>query len=208
MQKKLKARRHLLKALGTTGGITALTPLLPSTWTRPLLNFVALPAHAQTSDVNRNAEFLGIEFGFSSGLGGSTSLGIVITEEQNAAPVLELVELSTQQGRDMAITGFEVSIPGAVSYALSEVEVCRSGTDFQSFLQILAILDGINQGGAAVSSSSTGCFANPGSDGMEITLHVTGTLGTVFSATIVFSASGVSPINVGVLPATFVPMVN
>jgi hypothetical protein len=41
-------RRRLLQALGLAGG-GAVAALLPTRWTRPLVEVVVLPAHAQTS---------------------------------------------------------------------------------------------------------------------------------------------------------------
>lgn len=206
MQDKPKARRRLLKAITITSSITAL-PLLPSTWTRPFLNSVALPAHAQTSDESRNAEFLGIEFGYTQAFTNDTFFEIVITENQNTIPVLELVETSIDQGRETAATGFEVRISNDQLLDLTEEDVCTS--DVTTILQILAIQDGINQGGVTISSTNTSCFASPPATNRGgQALQVTGTLGTIFSAAIEFSVSELSPISIGVLPVTFMPVVN
>lgn len=43
------ARRRLMKSLAATGGIFATAKLLPDSWTRPVVDSVTLPAHAQSS---------------------------------------------------------------------------------------------------------------------------------------------------------------
>jgi len=43
------SRRELLKIAGATGAIVATQMMLPSEWTRPIVDVGALPAHAQTS---------------------------------------------------------------------------------------------------------------------------------------------------------------
>lgn len=50
-QKKSKhtARRSLLKSVVAGGGVFAVGKMLPESWTRPVVQSVALPAHAQTS---------------------------------------------------------------------------------------------------------------------------------------------------------------
>jgi len=42
-------RRQLLKGLATGGGIAATMKTLPEGWTKPVVKYVLLPAHAQTS---------------------------------------------------------------------------------------------------------------------------------------------------------------
>lgn len=46
MKRKLSTRREALLALATAG---AAAPYLPKTWTKPIVNAVLTPAHAQTS---------------------------------------------------------------------------------------------------------------------------------------------------------------
>ena len=43
------ARRKLLKSLGTAGGVVATSGMLPGQWTKPVVESVLLPAHAQTT---------------------------------------------------------------------------------------------------------------------------------------------------------------
>ncbi len=43
------ARRHLLKAIASGGTIATAATLVPSSWVKPVINSVTLPAHAQTS---------------------------------------------------------------------------------------------------------------------------------------------------------------
>jgi len=47
--KKANNRRRLLKALAGAGGVFTAGKLLPEQWTRPVVDAVTLPAHAQTS---------------------------------------------------------------------------------------------------------------------------------------------------------------
>lgn len=49
--KNQKYRRSLLKAIAGAGGIYTAGRVLPETWTRPVVDVVSLPAHAQTSGV-------------------------------------------------------------------------------------------------------------------------------------------------------------
>ena len=42
-------RRKTLKALGVASGVTVTGASIPSTWTKPVVESVALPAHAQTT---------------------------------------------------------------------------------------------------------------------------------------------------------------
>ena len=43
------SRRKLLKQLAVTGGVAYIASDLPTKWTRPVVEAVVLPAHAQTS---------------------------------------------------------------------------------------------------------------------------------------------------------------
>ena len=43
------SRRRLLRALAVGGGATAAVTILPDDWIKPIINFIVLPAHAQTS---------------------------------------------------------------------------------------------------------------------------------------------------------------
>lgn len=55
-------RRKLLKIAAAAGGAIAATAILPGTWSKPIAQIGALPAHAQTSDAPitlTNALFLG-----------------------------------------------------------------------------------------------------------------------------------------------------
>ncbi|MDZ7842378.1 MAG: hypothetical protein U5R46_16385 [Gammaproteobacteria bacterium] len=49
--KNHKNRRRLLKTIAGAGGIYTAGKMLPETWTRPVVDAVSLPAHAQTSGV-------------------------------------------------------------------------------------------------------------------------------------------------------------
>jgi hypothetical protein len=51
-QNKHTARRKLLKSVVAGGGVFAVGKMLPESWTRPVVQAVALPAHAQTSPGN------------------------------------------------------------------------------------------------------------------------------------------------------------
>ena len=44
-----KARRKLLKSIAAGGGVIVAGKSLPDGWTRPVVDSVMLPAHAQTS---------------------------------------------------------------------------------------------------------------------------------------------------------------
>jgi len=44
-----QGRRQLFKSATTVGGVALSTALLPQSWTRPVINSVLLPAHAQTT---------------------------------------------------------------------------------------------------------------------------------------------------------------
>jgi len=52
MNKPSPARRKLIKALAGVGAGTVAARQLPQDWTRPLVNHVLLPAHAQLSSIN------------------------------------------------------------------------------------------------------------------------------------------------------------
>lgn len=43
------SRRKLIKSLGISSGVVATSALIPKTWTKPIVESVVLPAHAQTS---------------------------------------------------------------------------------------------------------------------------------------------------------------
>lgn len=55
-----RGKRRLLKAL-SAGGVVATAPLLPTAWTKPVVNVVVLPAHAQMSPASQtiSATFTG-----------------------------------------------------------------------------------------------------------------------------------------------------
>lgn len=44
-----RPRRQLIKALAAGGGVITSSTLLPSAWTRPVVDAVVLPSHAQTT---------------------------------------------------------------------------------------------------------------------------------------------------------------
>ena len=48
-QSRSEGRRKLLKKAGVSSGAVAAASLLPDNWVKPILNSVALPAHAETS---------------------------------------------------------------------------------------------------------------------------------------------------------------
>ena len=48
-ESQIQARRKLLKTLLAGGGVVSTAQVLPENWVRPVINTVALPAHAQTS---------------------------------------------------------------------------------------------------------------------------------------------------------------
>ena len=51
-QEKSKARRKLLKSIAAGSGAVVAGKSLPESWTRPVVDGVMLPAHAQTSMLN------------------------------------------------------------------------------------------------------------------------------------------------------------
>ena len=56
---KTTARRKLLKALAASGTAAATTYALPGEWGKPVVEFILLPAHAQTSSLpNQILQFL------------------------------------------------------------------------------------------------------------------------------------------------------
>lgn len=68
------ARRRLLKALGGAGGTIAAGKVLPEKWTRPVVESVLLPAHAQATGQNPVLNFAGsVTPGASAGPGPSTA---------------------------------------------------------------------------------------------------------------------------------------
>ncbi|MFH1152184.1 MAG: hypothetical protein V1793_00055 [Pseudomonadota bacterium] len=48
-QNQLESRRKVLRKLLIGGGVVAGAGLLPDKWTKPVVDFVVVPAHAQTS---------------------------------------------------------------------------------------------------------------------------------------------------------------
>ena len=48
--KKINKKRELLKKTGALSGAALTASLLPSSWTKPVVSAIMLPAHAQTSD--------------------------------------------------------------------------------------------------------------------------------------------------------------
>ena len=50
------SRRNLLKALAAGGGVAVSVASLPKTWSRPQIDSVLLPAHAQTTDTEEPPE--------------------------------------------------------------------------------------------------------------------------------------------------------
>lgn len=51
------SRRRLLKSLAVGGGVATSVKMLPEQWTSPVVDFVTLPAHAQTSPLLVNGNF-------------------------------------------------------------------------------------------------------------------------------------------------------
>lgn len=50
---KTIGRRQLLKALVATSGAITAASMLPGKWTKPVVDAGVLPAHAQSSQINR-----------------------------------------------------------------------------------------------------------------------------------------------------------
>lgn len=48
----VSARRKLLKGLVVSSGVIVSAKLAPETWTKPIINAVILPSHAQTSEID------------------------------------------------------------------------------------------------------------------------------------------------------------
>jgi hypothetical protein len=55
MDKKIQARRRVLRTLALGSGVISTAKNLPDTWSRPVINSVVLPAHAQTSSMAYSA---------------------------------------------------------------------------------------------------------------------------------------------------------
>ncbi|MGH1543711.1 MAG: hypothetical protein ACRBHB_25145 [Arenicella sp.] len=202
MQEKPKARRRVLKAITTTGGITALTPLLPSKWTSPLLNWVVLPAHAQTSEsVSENAEFLGIAYEFSPDSYEFLDM-MFIDEVPGEAPTVR-IEHQLQRPLTNTDVGFSVSFENQAS-STTEGDWCASGSPAGDWLRLSSIDAGMRMEAASVvfGTISVGCELRYY---LQRTLFITGSRGTVFTAVIPIEASA-SPVRVAALPATFVPV--
>jgi hypothetical protein len=74
-QARNHARRRLIKSLVAGGGAVTTTSLLPTAWSRPVLDIVALPAHAQATpgeEPDPFGDFEGLVGGASIGAGFET----------------------------------------------------------------------------------------------------------------------------------------
>jgi len=57
MSNKQSQRRRLVRSLAAGGGALSATALLPNSWTKPVVNTVILPAHAQLSGLPQSMTF-------------------------------------------------------------------------------------------------------------------------------------------------------
>ena len=46
-----QSKRKILTSIGVTSGVVGASALVPSTWVKPAVNSVILPAHAQATDM-------------------------------------------------------------------------------------------------------------------------------------------------------------
>lgn len=74
------ARRRLLKSLVAGGGAVAMGKTLPESWTRPMVEAVVLPAHAQTSPVSFDGLYVaqGSDIGDAGGAGPGSILDMFV----------------------------------------------------------------------------------------------------------------------------------
>ena len=47
-----QSKRKILTSIGVTSGVVGATALVPSTWVKPAVNSVILPAHAQSTPMD------------------------------------------------------------------------------------------------------------------------------------------------------------
>jgi len=68
-----KKRRRLLKSIAAGSGAVITGKTLPESWTRPIVDSVALPAHAETSPACCEGVFCNLNFG-QAPIGGSAQV--------------------------------------------------------------------------------------------------------------------------------------
>lgn len=96
--KNQNSRRRLLKAAAGVGGLYSAGKMLPETWTRPVVDTVTLPAHAQTSGPFYDVFFIPTIASGNSRPGGILDLIVPAAYAQNTVEI----HLCLEPAGDMA----------------------------------------------------------------------------------------------------------
>lgn len=137
--KNQKYRRSLLKAIAGAGGIYTAGRVLPETWTRPVVDVVSLPAHAQTSGVYYGVVDLSSLIGSASPEGGGIlDLIVPAAHAQVASEAHICITPSGDQAQlDLVLLNF-ISPPGTgvqfggmvpIGGAATALDFVSAGTD-------------------------------------------------------------------------------
>ncbi len=160
MNKKHQARRALLKQLTIGGGMLATVKSIPEKWVKPALDSVLLPAHAVPSCPPLE---LG-EFTITCGDALNSTDLITIVEDPELCPEL----VATDTGGQLPAIGVIFATDG-------------SGPD-GAFMEVI-----VNQAVSAIAEvGGEDCDGPPPSPGFgfPIDVTVTGTMGTMYQATL------------------------
>ena len=85
VDQKTSARRKLLKAVLTSGGVISTAEIVPKSWAAPIVNTIALPAHAVMTTA---VQVAGLILGDNTG---STQDGNALDKPQLVDKVIDLV---------------------------------------------------------------------------------------------------------------------
>ncbi|MFT5610171.1 MAG: hypothetical protein ACI9LU_000663 [Polaribacter sp.] len=174
------ARRKVLKNTLIGGGAVISTSLVPNKWTKPLIDSVILPSHAQTSDVV-------IVMGGGAGISVTEAEKSVTKAENNGVGVNDILDMFVGQAHAQVVVDppslnggcLALTLEGAVatvSLTLNDLSVdVQSGTVIGTSVSVTglhagytvtATLDGAG-GTATVAEGSVSGFGETGSFGVS-----------------------------------------
>ncbi len=178
-------RRKALKKLLVGGGAAvAASHALPTKWTKPVVDSVILPAHAQTTVVPTTTVFM------------QNFRGQFTAGQQNN-PIINSID-QPQEGLYATILDTVIPNAHAGGFTQRPADMCIevNGTSFTATLVVdtdIFTASGIVGGGSVTMTDVDGCRSTP----TDLSVNSASTAGADYTLSGLFNASGVLPVGSG-----------